>query len=78
MNNEKHKIKGWVAKDEDDAVFFHVKQPHREPMITLTNERIGIWQSYNERFRLSALDKMFPELTWNDEPIEVELTIKKI
>lgn len=71
-------IKGWIAKDEDGAVFFHIKQPHRESMVTLTDERIGIWQSYNERFRLSHLDKMFPDLSFDDEPIEVELTIKKL
>ena len=76
--NEEYKLKGWVARDEDNAVFFHIKQPHREPMVTFSNERIGIWQSYNEKFRLSHLDKMFSELAWNDEPIEVELTIKKI
>lgn len=78
MNEQEYKIKGWVAKDEDGAVFFHVKKPHREPMVTLANEKIGIWRCYNERFRLSHLDKMFPELTFEDEPIEVELTIKKV
>ena len=51
MDTQEYKIKGWVAKDEDNAVFFHINHPHREPMVTLTSERIGIWQSYNERFR---------------------------
>ena len=73
--NKEYKIKGWVAKDEDHAVFFHVEKPHKELMRTLDNEKIGYWKCYNERFRLSCLDKMFPELTWDDEPIEVELTI---
>ena len=40
--NEEHKIKGWVVRDENNAVFFHIKQPHRESFVTLASEIIGI------------------------------------
>ena len=76
--NEEYKIKGWVARDqivgEDKTdLFFGYKKPERlgncdEPYIT--------WTGFGN---LISLPKdMFPSLSYKDEPIEVELTIKKI
>jgi len=66
--NEEYKIKGWVASDYDKTPMLYTIKPHR--LIT------GVWCGGKDYF---PLDKnIFPELTWNDEPIEVELTIKKV
>ena len=74
MNTQEYKIKGWVARDNDGAVFIHKSKPRRNR----ANNGIGFWKEGGERFRLSMFDEMFPDLSFDDEPIEVELTIKKI
>lgn len=71
--NEEYKIKGWVARDQQVDSFYgnglilHHSKPIREG-----NE----WSSKTIAMHLPF--NFFPELTWESEPIEVELTIKKI
>ena len=73
MNNEEYKIKGWVARDQQvdgfwgNGLILHHSKPTREG-----NE----WSSKTIAMHLPL--NFFPELTWESEPIEVELTIKKI
>lgn len=75
MNEQEYKIKeGWVARDEDGQLcIFYKGKPHRGGCNRW-------WYSgYCAEGDWMCIDnKMFPELTWEDEPIEVELTIKKI
>lgn len=68
MDEQYYKIKGWVARDSDGSLNIHKEKPSR-------------WSIYFWICRGGYLhiDKtLFPELTWESEPIEVELTIKKI
>lgn len=76
MNEQEYKIKGWVARDQNVGedgtnLYFGYRKPKRlgaEPFIT--------WGDYGDFIGLPK--DMFPSLTYNNEPIEVELTIKNV
>lgn len=60
-------IQGWVACDKGGMVRLHYTEPKRTDG--------GYWQG---AFKSSYLPKgKFPSLTWSDEPIELELIIKR-
>ena len=67
------KIKGWVSRDSVEDGFigtgliFHLSKPSR-----CTRE----WSSQSIAMYLPW--EMFPNLKWEDEPIEVELVIRKV
>ena len=62
------KIKGWVARDKSmDLFFYYIDKPER---------KIDCW---GQEGLTTILDpNMFPEITWESEPIEVELIIRKL
>ena len=62
MTMEK-KYKLWVARDKNGFLFAYEDKPKR-----CDNQKEWIW-----RFLFSMKNSFFPELTWKDEPIEVEL-----
>ena len=69
-----YKLKGYVAKDRgknNPPIFFYDKKPIRY-------ENLGIWGHFGERHAINMPYDWFPELKYTDEPIEVELTIKKL
>lgn len=55
----------WVARDENEALYFFSNKPKRHDD--------GYWVSipYGEQCMLG--DYMFPELKWEDEPLEVTI-----
>jgi len=67
------KIKGWVARDSVENVFngngliLHHSQPWRCG---------GEWSSQTIAMHLPS--NLFPEISWEDNPVEVELLIRKI
>lgn len=67
-NSEETVIKGWVAKDADtQGLYLYSSMPTRE---------INMWNGHGSL--LMPLDaNSFPDLTWDDEPIEVEIIIKR-
>lgn len=58
-------ISGWVARDFDGDVFLYQNEPDRNEIA---------WNGYMMH---SLPVDSFPDLTWDDDPIEVELTIKR-
>lgn len=72
MNYEQdYKIKEWfAARDEDETL--HVFQVEPRKIV-----EDGRWWD-RDYISIEISKNAFPELTWEDEPIEVELTIKKI
>lgn len=62
------KITGWVARDENESLYFFYGKP-------IKSEDIWIDGSFSF-LRLKGKSE-FNDLTWKDEPIEVELIIKK-
>lgn len=71
--NEEYKIKGWVARDKNvdafrgNGLILHHSKPTREG---------SEWSSNTIMMHLPI--KFFPELTWESEPIEVELIVRKL
>lgn len=61
-------ISGWVAKDEDGHLFMYSTKPERD-------EALQVWIGRYADFDLR--DYLFPDLTWDSEPEEVELIIKR-
>lgn len=62
-------IKGWVAKDKDGETTIHKNYPERRECYWWSDEN-NCQEDYN-------LDSdLFPDLKWEDEPLEVELIIK--
>ena len=65
------KIKGWVARDSFlDVVSLYSTKPYR-------NGGIGIWNILSGGC-IGLSKDLFPDLKWEDEPLEVEITIKAI
>lgn len=57
-------ISGWVCRDKDGTLCLYYKKPMRGK-----EEWFGIYDR-------QLPEDSFPSLTWQDEPIEVEITIK--
>ena len=59
-----NKYKLWVARDWGDMLYAYFNKPIRDT----------VWKEWNsDKFPLHIDDSFFPELKWEDEPIEVEL-----
>jgi hypothetical protein len=66
-------IKGWISRDKDNGLTLYTgTKPIRE--------HNQFWDNSGNpgSYRMSIDENLFPELTWESEPIEVELTIKPI
>lgn len=64
-------INGWVARDKSDKLYIYGKKPVKD-------DEFGIWlNDFDDHLSFIELDKAhLPEITWETEPVEVELTIK--
>lgn len=62
-------MKGYVARDWNDELFFYSEMPRRNK-INFSTTRYGT--------TLQLDSDEFPALRWEDEPIEVEFTIKEV
>ena len=59
-----NKYKLWVARDWSGMLYAYFNKPIRDT----------VWKEwYSDKVSLSIDDSFFPELKWEDEPIEVEL-----
>lgn len=59
-------IQGWVATDEDGNLFMYSSKP----------ERIGtMW--YGKYANFDVRNYLFPDLTWESDPEQVEILIKR-
>lgn len=65
-------IQGWVARDKDGLLnfFYGGSTPYK-------NDNDGDWNTAFGRVLEYVPREMFPDLTWSDGPIEVELIIKR-
>lgn len=59
-------IKGWVARDKCGELYFFKERPTRSEYV---------WSCPVHSCRPIRDKKVFPDLKWEDEPIEVELPI---
>ena len=70
-------IQGWVCRDKkDNALNLHAEKPYRAQSGYDVYNEPDWWES--DCASLLPLDKsLFPDLTWESDPIEVELIIKR-
>lgn len=61
-------IQGWAAVDDDGDLFLYRTKPARD-------EVSGMWLSHE--CPLDVGINLFPDLTWDSDPIEIELRIKR-
>lgn len=64
-------ITGWVARDRDGNLYFYDNKPIRD-----MEDMDFVEQNGDAWFLHEALN--LPEITWASDPVEVEITIKKI
>ena len=63
MESKEYKL--WVARDWDGMLYVYFNKPIRDT----------VWKEWNsDEDSLSIDDSLFPDLTWEDEPLEVMLT----
>lgn len=67
-------IKGYVGRDKDHNLRFCYYKPTRQNEIEQTQ-----WGSCDADFDIwnKNLSSLFEDLTWEDELVEVELTLKR-
>lgn len=70
-------IQGWVCRDKkDNALNLHAEEPYRAQSGYDVCDEPDWWESDCASFL--PLDKsLFPDLTWDDEPQQVEIIIKR-
>lgn len=68
-------IQGWVGRDQDGYISLFKEKPTRD---TCDKDDIpyGFWDD-NTDSHMELPITSFPGLTWDDDPIEVELVIKR-
>ena len=66
----------WIARDKDGELNLFSNKPHRCTSIGWNNESWDVesMDEFNDTMLLNP--NLFPNLNWEDEPIEVELVIK--
>lgn len=67
-DQEQQPIKIWVARDKDGDLFAYTKEPERGNCA---------WVSTGGGY-IPILKNIFPNLRWEDVPIEAEMTIKQV
>ena len=72
----KYSVKGYVARDNDGALFFHTKRPKRHNPRTHEDNVVRYWMDGGYRFMLPEKMYAFMYLQWEDEPIKVTLSIE--
>lgn len=64
-------IQGWVARDSNESLYLFCLKPERVRYLRSSD---GVWMSMT----VEKLDpSLFPDLTWDDDPIECEIIIKR-
>lgn len=67
----------WVARDKDGDLNLFSHKPHRCTDVGWDNESWDVVSEDNLIDFMLINPNMFPDLTWEDEPIEVELVVKQ-
>lgn len=63
-------VEGWVAKDANGSVFLYGSKP-------IKSLETGSWYVDTENDLYVVSSRLFPKLTWEDEPIKISITYKK-
>ena len=68
---EQPKIKGWIYREKNDELYISAqgRKPFRKTDYDFT---------MSDGWIVELDEDLFPELTWESEPVEIELLIRKI
>lgn len=61
-------INGWVARDKNGDLYMYTCKPER-------NSNLGYWDGNVPD--ITPSNDLFPDLTWESEPEEIEIIIKR-
>lgn len=67
LDAEDTEIQGWVARDKNGELYIYSEKPKRTQWLR--------WAEGSAFLPLSH--SLFPDLTWDDDPEEVEIIIKR-
>ncbi len=78
-NNPSHTTTWWIARDEGGALYLYSSKPHRHnrhksAKVFISNYERGCDPIEDEMIKVPR--KLFPEVTWENSPQEVEITLK--
>ena len=62
---------GYVAKDKDGEIYLHTEKP-------IYNYKFDGWDSYPAMINITGQFPEFDNMSYKDEPIKVEINIKRI
>lgn len=70
----------WVARNRNGSLLLFYEgskptKPHPAETWCWKFDTSGVWRNFDGR-DIELNPSLFPNLTWEDEPIEVELTLK--
>ena len=66
-------MKAYVARDKDGSLWVHYRKPKKENSLKKT-----WWGSDDREFQIYDFDfPNFKDVTWEGNPVEVELTIER-
>lgn len=71
------KIKGWIARDENGDLYAFVKKPERSLGEFELKDKT-LWEDFTGNGSIRLPKELFPDITWESDPIEVELTISEL
>ena len=72
MGTQVRTINAYIARDEDGTLVHFSEKPHRSKDESIF---LGQWETADGTYG-ELPEKMFPEITWEDEPRKVEIAIK--
>lgn len=65
----------FIVRDENNTLILFHKKPHRKVCHDYELNEINYWDSSSNKMILPT--NLFKDITWDSEPIEVELVIKE-
>ena len=83
---EEISFRGWIAKDDASDKYYpkthlFTKEPQRKPIYYWgTFHDPVVWESTDDNGKITSYEfkKLFPDLTFKDKPVEVEVIIRPI
>lgn len=69
----------WVARERNGSLYLFNRRPWKPSAIVIQSLPFGLeghWFPSDSKQMIRIDDSLFPELTYDDEPLEIELKLK--
>lgn len=76
--NTSHTTTWWIARDYGGAMYIYSSKPHRHrsTKVFISYDECGCSPLPIENELIRVPEKLFPEVTWENSPQEIEITLK--